>query len=585
MKTLLSMLTELVGNTFTSCGYNHTYGQVTLSNRPDLCQFQCNGALAAAKAYKKSPMLIAKEVVEHLQDQSYFETIQYIAPGFINITLQDDYLVSYLNTVALSSQFGCTPIENQETVIIDYGGANIAKPLHIGHLRTAIIGESLKRMYRFLGYNVLGDVHLGDWGLQIGLIIAEVKKRHPELPYFDASYKEDYPNEAPFTISELKEIYPVASSYAKEHPEFMSEAKNITFLFQQNHPGYKALWQQILKVSIDDLKKNYTALNVHFDLWKKESDAQPYIPKMIENLKELGLAYENDGAVVVDIKEDADTREMPPCILVKSDGATLYSTTDLATLIERKQLFNPNEVIYIVDKRQSLHFEQVFRTARKAELIPPTTKLTFLGFGTMNGTDGKPFKTRSGGVMRLEQLIEEVHTKVYAKVAQNKAISKEEALIISKQIGLAALKYGDLSNQISKDYVFDLERFTSFEGNTGPYLLYTAVRMSALLEKASLVDIRSKIDAPSSEMERALMLKLALFNELVPESIMQYSPHKLCQYLYELCNLFNRFYHEHKILTESNISKQQSWLKLTTLCKEMLVTGLDLLGIEVPHKM
>lgn len=335
----------------------------------------------------------------------------------------------------------------------------------------------------------------------------------------------------------------------------MSEAKNITFLFQQNHPGYKALWQQILKVSIDDLKKNYTALNVHFDLWKKESDAQPYIPKMIENLKELGLAYENDGAVVVDIKEDTDTREMPPCILVKSDGATLYSTTDLATLIERKQLFNPNEVIYIVDKRQSLHFEQVFRTARKAELIPPTTKLTFLGFGTMNDTDGKPFKTRSGGVMRLEKLIEEVHTKVYAKVAQNKAISKEEALIISKQIGLAALKYGDLSNQISKDYVFDLERFTSFEGNTGPYLLYTAVRMSALLEKASLVDVRSKIDAPSSEMERALMLKLALFNELVPESIMQYSPHKLCQYLYELCNLFNRFYHEHKILTESNISK------------------------------
>lgn len=585
MKTLLTTLTEVVGHAFMACNYDNQYGQVTLSSRPDLCQFQCNGALVAAKVYKKNPLLIATEVVEQLKVLPYFQTIQCIAPGFINMTLEDTFLIEYLNRISLSKQFGCEPIETQQTILIDYGGANIAKPLHIGHLRTAIIGESLKRMYRFLGYNVLGDVHLGDWGLQIGLIIAEVKKRQPTLIYFAETYKGNYPTEAPFTISELEEIYPVASAYAKAHPEFMAEAKNITFLFQQAHPGYKALWQHILNVSIEDLKQNYIALNVHFDLWKKESDAQPYIPSMIEHFKSCGLAYESEGALIIDIKEECDTREMPPCILVKSDGATLYSTTDLATLVERKALFNPDEVIYIVDKRQSLHFEQVFRAARKGKLISDTTKLTFLGFGTMNGSDGKPFKTRSGGVMRLEHLISEINAKVYNKVIQNPSIPQEEALTISKQIGLAALKYGDLSNQISKDYIFDLERFTSFEGNTGPYLLYTAVRMGALLEKASLVDTINGLEVPSSESECQLMLKLALFNELVPASIVEYSPHKLCQYLYELSNLFNRFYHEHKILTEPHLAKQQSWLKLTMLCREMLVTGLDLLGIEVPNKM
>lgn len=590
MKTLLQILTKPIQNAFESCHYDVAYGLVTLSNRPDLCQFQCNGALGAAKAYKKSPMVIGEEVSAVLKLNPYFKKVTCSAPGFINIDLKDAVLIDYLKTIASDEKLGCEPAGLGQTILIDYGGANIAKPLHVGHLRTAIIGESLKRMYRFLGYKVLGDVHLGDWGLQIGMIIAEVKKRQPDLVYFNADYKGDYPKNAPFTITELEEIYPTASLYAKTHPDFMETAKETTLLFQQGHPGYNALWQHILEVSIADLKKNYDALNVSFDLWKKESDAQPYIPQMIEDFKQKGLAYESEGALVVDVKEDTDSRILPPCILVKSDGATLYSTTDLATLIEREHLFKPDEVIYIVDKRQSLHFEQVFRCARKAQLIPDHTKLTFLGFGTMNGSDGKPFKTRSGGVMRLEQLIREVSDKVYIKVANNTLISEAEAPIIAKQIGLAALKYGDLSNQIAKDYVFDLDRFTAFEGNTGPYLLYTAVRIGALLEKAFFMhpDLEN---APitflraSSESERSLMLKMALFNELVPASILEYSPHKLCQYLYELCNLFNRFYHEHKIIAELNPDQQKSWIHLITLTKHILEIGLDLLGIEIPSKM
>jgi arginyl-tRNA synthetase len=511
-------------------------------------------------------------------------------PGFINITLEDGFIAEYLNEMTRADKFGCEEIGQDKTIIVDYGGPNVAKPLHVGHLRTAIIGESVKRIGRYLGYKILGDVLLGDWGLQIGLIITELKHRKPDLVYFDPDYNGEYPMEAPFSITELEEIYPAANVTAKSNPDYMEEAKQATFLFQSGHRGYVALWHHILNVSIKDLKKNYENLNVYFDLWKKESDAQPYIPEMIEDMKKNGFAYLSDGALVVDVKEDSDTREIPPCILVKSDGATLYSTTDLATIIERMKLYNPDEIIYIVDKRQELHFEQVFRCAKKTRLVPPETKLTFLGFGTMNGKDGKPFKTRDGGVMRLEYLIREAEDKVYQRVVENKEIPEEEAREISKKVGLAALKYSDLSNQIAKDYIFDVDRFTSSEGNTGPYIIYTAVRIKSILNKVSGTDAdfsedETLIRLPYSENERNLMLKITEFNEVAASSFTEYSPHKICQFIYELSNEFNRFYYENRIISEPDSTKRYSWLKLIILVRDLLTTGLDLLGIEVPERM
>lgn len=590
MKKLIDLINDVVQDAFLKCNYSSEYGMTIVSNRPDLCQFQCNGALAAAKAYKKSPFIIATEVSIILKQSLFFKDISCVMPGFINIILEDEFLTKYINDMSSDSKYGCDEIGLDKTIIVDYGGPNIAKPLHIGHLRTAIIGESIKRLGNFLGYHMLGDVHLGDWGLQIGLIIAELNKRHPELIYFKDTYNGEYPLEAPFTIRELEEIYPAASSFAQENPCFMKKAKEITYMFQSGHKGYVALWRHILSVSIQDLKKNYAKLNVYFDLWKKESDAQAYIPQMLEQLKENGFAYLSEGALVVDVKEETDHKQIPPCILVKSDGATLYSTTDLATIVERMELYHPNEIIYIVDKRQEMHFTQVFRCAKKTNLVPSTTKLTFLGFGTMNGKDGKPFKTRDGGVMRLENLIDEVSEKVYQRVITTTEEGVEEAREIASKVGIAALKYGDLSNQISKNYIFDLERFTSFEGNTGPYILYTVVRIKSILNKYQNIYnenifSRFSIQSPSSDSERDLMLKITQFNEVIPNSFLEYIPHRICQYIYELSNAFNRFYHCNKIISEENDEKQISWIKLISLTKDLLVCCLDLLGIEVPDKM
>lgn len=590
MKKLIDLINDVVQDAFLKCNYSSEYGTIIVSNRPDLCQFQCNGALTAAKVYRKSPFIIATEVSTILKHSLFFKDISCVMPGFINIILDDKFITKYIDDMSSDSKYGCDEIGLDKTIIVDYGGPNIAKPLHVGHLRTAIIGESIKRLGNFLGYQMLGDVHLGDWGLQIGLIIAELNKRHPELVYFNDTYNGEYPLEAPFTISELEEIYPSASSFAKENPFFMEKAKEITYMFQSGHKGYVALWKHILSVSIQDLKKNYAKLNVYFDLWKKESDAQSYIPQMIEKLEKNGFAYLSEGALVVDVKEETDHKEMPPCILVKSDGATLYSTTDLATIVERMELYHPNEIIYIVDKRQEMHFTQVFRCARKTNLVPSTTKLTFLGFGTMNGKDGKPFKTRDGGVMRLEKLIAEVSEKVYQRVIANKEEEVEEAREIANKVGIAALKYGDLSNQISKNYIFDLERFTSFEGNTGPYILYTVVRIKSILTKYQNIHGENSysgfsLQIPTNDSERDLMLKITQFNEVIPNSFLEYTPHRICQYIYELSNEFNRFYHCNKIISEENNVKQISWIKLISITKDLLVCCLDLLGIEVPSKM
>lgn len=589
MKTIIELISEEVKQSFAKFGYDEKYGMVTLSNRPDLCQYQCNGALAAAKQYKTAPINIAQPVVESLKSNSIFKEVTVIMPGFINITLSDEFLANYLNEMKKSEKFGCENENNPRTIIIDYGGPNIAKPLHVGHMRSAVIGESLKRILRFFGNKVIGDAHLGDWGTQMGLVIAELKRRKPELVYFNEDYTGDYPKEAPFTISELEEIYPAASEYSKSNPEFREEAKQITYLLQNGHRGYTAIWNHMLEVSVTDLMKIYETLNVSFDLWKKESDAQPYIPEMIQYFKDNNYARISEGALVVDVKEDTDTKEIPPCMILKSDGATLYNTTDLATIVDRMKLFSPDQIIYITDKRQELYFETVFRCAKKTKLVKEDTKLNFIGFGTMNGKDGKPFKTREGGVMRLENLIKNVNDEVYRKIMENRSMTEEEAVQVAKKVGLAALKYGDLSNQVSKDYIFDVDRFTAFEGDTGPYILYTIVRIKSILAKyAELkkgLPSQSKILAAGSESERALMLELTKFNEMIATAYTEMAPHRICSYIYDLANAFNSFYHDNKIISEEDEEKQASWITLITLVQEQLLTCIDLLGFDAPERM
>ena len=592
MKKLADILKEIMENGFEKAGYDKKYGFVTLSNRPDLCQFQCNGAMAAAKEYKKAPIQIAGDVVEILKEDSVFEKIEAVNPGFINITVGGELLKNVGVQMMSEDKFGLELSKSPKSVVIDYGGPNVAKPLHVGHLRSAVIGESIKRIYRYMGDQIVGDVHLGDWGLQIGLIITEVKKRQPELPYFDEDYSGEYPEEAPFTISDLEEIYPYASGYSKEHEDYLLEAQQATAKLQDGDRGYRALWNHILNVSIADLKKNYQKLNVEFDLWKKESDAQPYIPDMVEKMKEDGLAYTSEGALVVDVTEESDKKELPPCIIVKSNGATLYATTDLATIVEREKLFQPDEIIYLADKRQTMHFTQVFRVAKKAKLTGENTKLTFIGFGTMNGKDGKPFKTRDGGVLRLETLREDTNAEVYKKMKENRDYEDEVAKEIAEKVGLAAIKYGDLSNQASKDYIFDLERFTSFEGNTGPYILYTIVRIKSLLAKYSQAGGKvsekgepDKLLVPGNESETGLYLTLSKFADTMEAAYSEKAPHKICQFIYELSESFNRFYHENKILANEDENRKSSYIQLLVLVKNVLEQCIDLLGFSAPDKM
>ena len=588
MEKLLDRITAAVSEAFVNCGYEAEYGKVTISNRPDLCEYQCNGAMAGAKKYHCAPIQIANKVAESLKEQELFSEVNAVNPGFLNLKLAPAYVQEYLQAMADDERLGCDRTENPKTIIIDYGGPNVAKPLHVGHLRSAIIGESVKRLGRFVGHNVTGDIHLGDWGLQMGLIITELKERKPDLVYFDENYTGEYPTEAPFTISELEEIYPAASARSKEDEAYKEQAMHATYLVQHGHRGYQAILRHILNVSVTDLKRNYANLNVEFDLWKGESDAQPYIPDMVEKLKKEGFAYESEGALVVDVKEDTDTKEVPPCMILKSDGASLYTTTDLATLVERRKLFDPDEVIYVVDKRQEMHFIQVFRCAKKTGLVKPETDLEFLGFGTMNGKDGKPFKTREGGVMRLEYLISDINEKMYQKIAENPEISEEEARETARKIGLSAIKYGDLSNQASKDYVFDIDRFTSFEGNTGPYILYTIVRIKSILNKYQVQGgdlTKGRIPAAENDSQKALELVLARFNGALENAFDELAPHKVCAYIYELANAFNKFYHETKILGEENEEKRAGLVAVLQLTKRVLETCIDVLGFEAPERM
>ncbi len=588
MQKLIDKITLVMEEAFDKAGYEKDYAKVTLSNRPDLCEYQCNGAMAAVKVYKKAPIMIANDVVAQITDCPYISEIEAVNPGFINMKVAPEFVAEYVNEMRGSETLGVELPELPETILLDYGGANVAKPLHVGHLRTAIIGESLKRLARFMGHKVISDIHLGDWGLQMGLIIVELQERKPELSYFDESFEGEYPKEAPFTIGELEEIYPTASGKSKEDTVFKEKAMDATFKLQNGHRGFTAIWNHIIAVSVADLRMNYNSLDVSFDLWNGESDAQPYIEGLIQTLKDKNLARVDAGALVVDVQEESDTKEIPPCMILKSDGASLYGTTDLATLVQREEDFKPNQVVYIVDKRQELHFEQVFRVAKKAEIVEPDTTLTFLGFGTMNGKDGKPFKTRDGGVMRLENFIGDICQGMFEKIQENRSMDEEEGRKIAQMVGLAAIKYGDLSNQAAKDYVFDVERFTSFEGNTGPYILYSIVRIKSILNR--FVEAGGEITtgamlAAEKESEKALMLEIAKFNGVMEVAMAELAPHKICAYIYSLSNAFNHFYHETKILTEEDEARKNSYISLLESTKVVLEKCINLLGFEAPERM
>ena len=582
MEKILDIITAKMQQAFADAGYDASFGRVTVSNRPDLCEYQCNGALSAAKTYKCAPIQIAKAVVEKLNASDY-SLVEAVMPGFINLKLSDAFLQAYLEEMRTAPDFGVQKIGEGKTIVVDYGGANVAKPLHIGHLRPAIIGEALKRLHKFLGYNTIGDVHLGDWGLQMGLIIAELQERQPDLPYFDPDFTGEYPEEAPFTVDELEEIYPTASAKKKD-PEFSAKAHTATFELQQGRRGYRAIWQHILNVSVKDLKKNYDNLDVHFEKWLGESDADPYIPEMVADLKARGIAVQSEGAWVVPVAEEKDKKEVPPMILIKSDGSAIYATTDLATIVQRMQDWNPEKILYVTDKRQNLHFEQVFRAARKSGIVADTTELEHVGHGTMNGKDGKPFKTRDGGVLRLEQLIADMVDFVRSKVVENKIVDESEVEATTQKIALAALKYGDLSNQPTKDYNFDLERFAAFEGNTGPYILYTIVRVKSILSRYGAWE-HLPIQNPANAEAKDLMLSLTKFGPSLEAALKAEAPNLVCAYIYELAGCVNKFYHETPILKEENEELKAGHIALIGLAKNILETCIDILGFSAPEKM
>ncbi|MDR1764601.1 MAG: arginine--tRNA ligase [Lachnospiraceae bacterium] len=742
MKEIITEIGAKVEAAFAAAGYDAKYGKVTASNRPDLCDYQCNGALQAAKAYGKKPIDIAGEIAgllggaqadtgtpgsaavldgasTGLDDAAadvdgtgageflstgggvgcgahIFSEAVAVMPGFINLKLDPVFLADYCNRMKSEPKCGLEETAAPKTIIVDYGGANVAKPLHVGHLRSAVIGEAIKRLGAFLGNHMIGDIHMGDWGLQMGLIIEELRERQPGLEVFrddeakigkfleelasrESSAQADPSvgascggsgeegssvgaslgdsggevligiataddGPAPFTISELEDIYPAASARSKEDAAFRERAQQATFLLQQGYPPYRQIWRHIMGVSLPDLHKNYDRLDVHFELWKGESDAQPYIPGLIKMLRDKGVAYESQGALVVDIAQPGDAKELPPCIVQKSDGAALYATSDLGTIVERERDIHPDAYIYLTDKRQELHFTQVFRVAKKAGIVGQDVPMRFLGFGTMNGKDNKPFKTRDGGVMRLEDLIGSIDEAVYARMTENenKALSPDEARETAKIVGMAALKYGDLSNQATKDYIFDIDKFSSLEGNTGPYILYTMVRIKSILKKyaadgtvathgtsaadgtvathgTGAADVTGETDVTGAAVvtmptacgesampadgigervaagfcilpavggaERNLALQLVKYSEAVRVAFEELAPHKVCQYIFELSNEFNRFYHDNKILTEPDEGRKRSWLALSVLTLGVLECATGVLGIEAPSQM
>lgn len=583
MQVITKKLTETVSAAFEKCGYDGKLGEVTVSDRLDLCQFQCNGAFAGAKLYKKAPFMIAEDVAAVLQSEGIFSKAEAVKPGFLNLTLSDDHMLSLVKQIESDEFLGIPQAEKPQTIVIDYGGPNVAKPLHIGHLRSAIIGESLKRLARACGNMVYGDIHLGDWGLQIGLVIAELSERYPDRKCFGEDFDPDTDKAEPLSAELLCEIYPFASKKSKEDEAFREKAHTATFELQNGRPGYIALWKEILRVSVADLKDNYSKLDVDFDCWYGESDADKYIPELMKILEDKKLSYESGGALVVDVGQESDKAPMPPVIVRKSDNSSIYATTDLATIIQREKDFHPDKIWYVVDKRQELHFTQVFRCARRAELVPETTELEFLGFGTMNGRDGKPYKTRDGGVMRLSDLIDTVTDTALARLESSSFVDEEDRLDYARKLGMAAVKFGDLINHRSKDYIFDLDKFLSAEGKTGIYLLYTVSRINSIMKKAG--DSASELKGIYTEAEREIMLKLIMTGSAFVCAMEEKAPNYICENAYQLAVSFSRFYHENHIMDESDPDKKASWLALAKLVRRVIIKHLDILGIKTVENM
>ena len=583
MQSVTKILTAVVSEAFGKCGYDEKLGVVTPSDRLDLCQFQCNGAFSGAKLYKKAPFMIAEDVAAVLKTEDIFSKVDVVKPGFLNLTLSDDYMLKIVKEIESDKFCGIPQAETPQKIVIDYGGPNVAKPLHIGHLRSAIIGEALKRLARVCGNTVYGDVHLGDWGLQIGLVIAELNERYPDWKCFSEDFDASADTVPELNPDLLCEVYPFASQKSKTNEDFKAKAHTATFELQSGRPGYIALWKEILRVSIADLKSNYEKLGVDFDYWYGESDADKYIPELMKILEDKKLSYESDGALVVDVELESDKAPMPPVIVRKSDNSSIYATTDLATIIQRNKDFSPDKIWYVVDKRQELHFTQVFRCARRAELVPESTELEFLGFGTMNGSDGKPYKTRDGGVMRLSDLIETVTNASLERLTNSSFVSEEDREDYARKLGMAAIKFGDLINHRSKDYIFDLDKFMSAEGKTGIYLLYTVSRINSIMKKAG--DFKAELNGIYTESERELMLKLIMSGDVWGSAMSEKAPNYICENAYQLAVSFSHFYHENHIMDEPDEKKKASWLALAQLTRTMIVKHLDVLGIETVENM
>lgn len=586
MASLAEKLGSVVGQAFTEAGLPAALGVVRVSDRPDLAQFQCNGAMAAAKQAKKNPRAVAEEIAAALQSHSIFSKVEIAGPGFINLNVTDTYLADHLMPLIQDRRCGVEPLAHGETVVLDYGGMNVAKAMHVGHLRPNVIGDALKRMVRFAGYNALGDIHMGDWGLPMGQIISEFSLRHPEWVYFDANFNGPYPEDAPFVYSTLEEIYPLASNACKEDHERLELARQATADLQNGRPGYRALWQHFMKLSIADLKKNTDALGVHFEIWKGEADVNDLIPAFAEELKAKGLLVESDGAQVIEVVEEGDKKEIPPLMFFKSNGAQTYGTTDMATLYERVKLY-PDlvKVIYVTDKRQNLHFEQVFRAAKKAHLVDKI-ELVHIGFGTLNGADGKPFKTRDGGVMRFDMLLDLAKDKAAermkeANLAQD--LTGKEWDDTARMIGVAAIKFADLLNQAHVDYIFDIDQMTSFEGKTGPYILYQAVRIKSLLRKSG--ETSGSAPFVLQDGDRTLALLMAQLPEVFATALKNYTPHVLCEYVHRLAQEFSSFYGNCHILSETDSVLKNSRLQLCRMALAQLTLVTGLMGIDIPDRM
>jgi len=587
--SLLSDLSQRFGDAYETVGLDRSAGEVLPSQRPELAQFQNNGAMAAAKREGKAPRDLALEILDALSDREPFSDLSVAGPGFINISVTDGYLASFVQAMEDDDRLGVPATADPQTVVVDYGGPNMSKALHVGHLRAAIIGESLKRLFRFLGHRVYGDIHMGDWGMPVGQLIIELGRRRPDLPYFDPDFTGVYPDESPVTLDDLSEMYPVVVERCKEDPAEAERARLATMELQQGHPGYRALWQHFHDTSVAGQRKDFDALGVEFDLYWGESTVQDRLEAMIGRLREDGVARESDGALIVDVAAPDDTKDVPPLLLTRSDGSALYSTTDLATVEARVEELGANVVLYVVDNRQSLHFDQVFRAARKAGIAPDDVVLEHIAFGTVNGPDGKPFKTREGGVLQLEDLIDLVTDAARrrleaADIAQDYPAAERAA--IATQVGLAALKFGDLSNHRTSNYVFDLDRFASFEGKTGPYLQYGAVRIRSILRNAAERGHQpGPIIPPVNDAERRLMLRLVRLPEVVQRAADLRAPNVLTEFAYELVGELNRFYEANHILREQDEARQSSWLSLVDLTLRVLAQLLDLLGIDVPERM